>query len=112
MMRPITISAVVAVGVVILYNRLVALRQICLALPGAEEKVSHGRPTFRAGKIFAVFGGSALTACGAALAHVWDAGTLAKAKAELSGLKAAHSAELIVLLAKDAVRASHPQNAG
>ena len=34
------------------------LREICLALPGAEERVSHGRPTFRAGKIFAAFGGS------------------------------------------------------
>ena len=36
---------------------LAELRAICLALPGAEEKVSHGRPTFRAGKVFAVFGG-------------------------------------------------------
>jgi hypothetical protein len=34
------------------------LRALCLAFPGAEERVSHGRPTFRAGKIFAVFGGS------------------------------------------------------
>jgi predicted DNA-binding protein (MmcQ/YjbR family) len=34
------------------------LRELCLAFPGAEEHVSHGRPTFRAGKIFAVFGGS------------------------------------------------------
>jgi hypothetical protein len=34
------------------------LREICLALPGAEERVSHGRPTFRAGRIFAVYGGS------------------------------------------------------
>lgn len=37
---------------------LAELRAICLALPGAEERVSHGRPTFRAGKIFAAFGGS------------------------------------------------------
>lgn len=37
---------------------LAGLRRICLALPGAEEKVSHGRPTFRAGRIFAVYGGS------------------------------------------------------
>jgi hypothetical protein len=37
---------------------LAELRRICLALPGAEEKVSHGRPTFRAGRIFAVFGAS------------------------------------------------------
>jgi len=34
------------------------LRAICLALPGAEERISHGRPTFRVGKIFAAFGGS------------------------------------------------------
>ena len=37
---------------------LVELRAICLALPGTEERVSHGRPTFRAGRIFAAFGGS------------------------------------------------------
>jgi len=37
---------------------LAELREICLALPGAEERISHGRPTFRAGRIFAVFGGS------------------------------------------------------
>jgi hypothetical protein len=34
------------------------LRGICLGLPGVEERVSHGRPTFRAGKIFAVYGAS------------------------------------------------------
>lgn len=37
---------------------LAQLRTIALTFPGAVEKVSHGRPTFRAGKIFAVFGGS------------------------------------------------------
>lgn len=37
---------------------LADLREICLAFPGAEERISHGRPTFRAGKIFAAFGGS------------------------------------------------------
>ena len=37
---------------------LAELRAICLDLPGAEERVSHGRPTFRAGRIFAAFGGS------------------------------------------------------
>ncbi len=37
---------------------LTELRAIALALPGAEEKVSHGRPTFRVNKIFAAFGGS------------------------------------------------------
>ena len=37
---------------------LAQLRRICFALPGVEERISHGRPTFRAGKIFAAFGGS------------------------------------------------------
>jgi hypothetical protein len=31
------------------------VRAICLALPGAEEKVSHGEPTWFAGKVFAMF---------------------------------------------------------
>jgi hypothetical protein len=33
------------------------LREICLAFPEAEERVSHGRPTFRVSKLFAVYGG-------------------------------------------------------
>jgi hypothetical protein len=37
---------------------LAELREIALTLPGAKERISHGRPTFRAGKIFAAFGGS------------------------------------------------------
>lgn len=37
---------------------LAELRAICLGFPGAEERISHGRPTFRANKIFAAFGGS------------------------------------------------------
>ena len=37
---------------------LAELRAIAMAMPGAEEKMSHGRPTFRVGKIFAAFGGS------------------------------------------------------
>ena len=37
---------------------LAELREICLGFPGAEERISHGRPTFRVGKIFAAFGGS------------------------------------------------------
>ncbi len=37
---------------------LAELREICLAYPGASERISHGRPTFRAKKIFAAFGGS------------------------------------------------------
>lgn len=35
---------------------LVSLREICLALPGADEKVSHGRPAFYTKKIFAIYG--------------------------------------------------------
>ncbi len=31
------------------------LRTICLALPGATEKLAWGEPTFRAGKMFAQF---------------------------------------------------------
>lgn len=37
---------------------LARLRTIALALPGAEEYVSHGRPNFRVKKNFAVFGGA------------------------------------------------------
>ncbi|NHA67405.1 MmcQ/YjbR family DNA-binding protein [Phycicoccus flavus] len=36
---------------------LARVRQIALALPGASEKVSHGRPTFFTTKVFAIFGG-------------------------------------------------------
>ncbi len=35
---------------------LAQLREICLALPGADVKVSHGRPAFFTKKIFAGFG--------------------------------------------------------
>ena len=35
---------------------LARLREICLALPGAAEKVSHGRPAFYTKKIFAGYG--------------------------------------------------------
>ena len=31
------------------------LREVCLAFPGAEEKLAWGEPTFRAGKMFAQF---------------------------------------------------------
>jgi hypothetical protein len=34
------------------------LRELCLALPGAAEKVSHGRPNFFTQKVFATYGGS------------------------------------------------------
>lgn len=37
---------------------LARLRGICLALPDAAEKVSHGRPNWYTTKVFAVFGGS------------------------------------------------------
>ncbi|MFV0457737.1 MAG: MmcQ/YjbR family DNA-binding protein [Actinomycetales bacterium] len=36
---------------------LARLRQVCLALPGSAEKISHGRPTFYTRKVFAIFGG-------------------------------------------------------
>lgn len=35
---------------------LAQLREICLALPSADEKVSHGRPAFFTKKIFAIYG--------------------------------------------------------
>ena len=35
---------------------LASLRQVCLRLPDAEEKVSHGHPVFFTKKIFAIFG--------------------------------------------------------
>jgi predicted DNA-binding protein (MmcQ/YjbR family) len=34
---------------------LARIRKICLALPGATEKEAWGAPTFRAGKMFAMF---------------------------------------------------------
>ena len=33
------------------------IRALCLALPGAEEYETHGRPNFRTKKIFAIYGG-------------------------------------------------------
>ena len=35
---------------------LATLREICLAFPGADVKVSHGRPAFFTKKIFAMYG--------------------------------------------------------
>lgn len=37
---------------------LAEVRRIALALPGATEKISHGRPVFCVPKMFAVYGGS------------------------------------------------------
>jgi len=37
---------------------LARLRKIALAFPEAVEKISHGRPTFSAPKMFAIYGGS------------------------------------------------------
>ena len=37
---------------------LAELRRLALDLPEAIEKISHGRPTFCAPKMFAVYGGS------------------------------------------------------
>lgn len=36
---------------------LVRLREVALAFPDATEQVAHGRPTFRCGKQFGVYGG-------------------------------------------------------
>jgi hypothetical protein len=36
---------------------LARVREIALALPGAAEKVSHGRPNFFTKRVFAIFGG-------------------------------------------------------
>lgn len=37
--------------------QLARVREVCLALPEAAEKLSHGRPNFFTKKVFAVFGG-------------------------------------------------------
>lgn len=37
---------------------LARVRAIALALPEAEEKISHGRPTFYTQKVFCYYGGS------------------------------------------------------
>jgi len=37
---------------------LARVRALALALPGADEKVSHGRPAFFTQKVFAYFGGT------------------------------------------------------
>ncbi|MGO3328184.1 MmcQ/YjbR family DNA-binding protein [Gordonia sp. (in: high G+C Gram-positive bacteria)] len=37
---------------------LAQVRSRALALPEATEKIAHGRPTFRCGKMFAMYGGS------------------------------------------------------
>lgn len=36
---------------------LARVRHLARALPGAEEKVSHGRPSFFTRKVFAIYGG-------------------------------------------------------
>lgn len=40
---------------------LADVRRLALALPEAQEQISWGRPVFKAGKIFAMFGGNAKT---------------------------------------------------
>ena len=37
---------------------LATVREIALGLPGAAEKVSHGRPAFYTTKVFAYYGGA------------------------------------------------------
>ena len=36
---------------------LLQVRELCLAFPGAEETVSHSGPKWRAGRVFAAYGG-------------------------------------------------------
>jgi hypothetical protein len=36
-------------------EHLARVRRICTALPGTQEKLSHGEPTFFAGKVYAMF---------------------------------------------------------
>ncbi|WZH50613.1 MAG: MmcQ/YjbR family DNA-binding protein [Nocardioides alkalitolerans] len=45
------------------------LREVALAYPRAEEVVSHGRPTFRVGKIFCLFGSEEKLADGSRRPH-------------------------------------------
>ena len=40
---------------------LARVRELCLALPESDEKVSHGRPAFFTKKVFAYYGGSVKT---------------------------------------------------
>lgn len=69
---------------------LARLRTVCLALPEAQEKVSHGRPHFRAGPTgrgFAVYGGGVKVAPGEHERH--DRAVLVKVDpAELPALDA------------------------
>ncbi len=48
---------------------LARVRQIALGLPGADEKVSHGRPAFFTKKVFAYYGGSVRRGAGDWIQH-------------------------------------------
>jgi predicted DNA-binding protein (MmcQ/YjbR family) len=48
---------------------LAQVRRLSLALPGAAEKVSHGRPAFFTKKVFAYYGGSLRTGAGQWIEH-------------------------------------------
>lgn len=50
---------------------LAELRAIALSLPGAGEKISHGRPAFFASKMFAMYGGNSRTT-GAMVAYPYS----------------------------------------
>lgn len=45
------------------------IRRIALEFPGADEKVSHGRPTFFTKKVFAYYGGSVRRGAGDWVQH-------------------------------------------
>lgn len=48
---------------------LARIRRVALELPGAHEKVSHGRPTFFTKKVFAYYGGSVRRSAGEWVQH-------------------------------------------
>ncbi|MFW2381146.1 MAG: MmcQ/YjbR family DNA-binding protein, partial [Acidimicrobiales bacterium] len=45
------------------------IREIALGFPGADEKVSHGRPAFFTKKVFAYYGGSVRRGAGDWVEH-------------------------------------------
>ena len=48
---------------------LARVRRIALALPGAAEKISHGRPAFFTKKVFTYYGGSVRRGAGDWIQH-------------------------------------------
>lgn len=65
---------------------LVEVRRLALAFPGTEERVSHGRVTFRARLLFAVFSGMTKAAPGTPLRQYPDSVLVKVDPAELTAL--------------------------